>query len=114
MIYIFGKLVSPFYINVSKDALKYFLVRSSVQNISNNVKHVLLSFLFDWYHKMVSPQNGDTRRGPPRPLSDATVENLNLDNSRQVDIHYELSYCARVIRQKTSVWFEAPEIFPGA
>ena len=29
----------------------------------------LFSFLFDCYHKMVSPQNGDTRGGPPPPLA---------------------------------------------
>ena len=32
---------------------------------------LLFSFLFDWYYKMVSLQNGDTRGGPP-PFSDAT------------------------------------------
>ena len=26
---------------------------------------LLFSFLFDWYYKMVSPQNGDTRGNPP-------------------------------------------------
>ena len=35
---------------------------------------LLSSFLFDWYHKMVSPQNGDTPRGttilaPPPPFA---------------------------------------------
>ena len=36
---------------------------------------LLFSFLFDLYHKMVSPQIGDTRGGPPPPppLSDATA-----------------------------------------
>ena len=36
---------------------------------------LLFSFLLELYHKMVSPQNGDTRGGPPPPppLSDATA-----------------------------------------
>ena len=39
---------------------------------------LLFSFLFDWYYKMESPQNGDTWGGPPpppppSPSSDATV-----------------------------------------
>ena len=28
---------------------------------------LLLYFVFDWYYKMVSPQNGDTRGEPPPP-----------------------------------------------
>ena len=38
---------------------------------------LLFSFLFDWYYKMVPPQNGDTRGGPPPP-SDATVSKYVL------------------------------------
>ena len=32
---------------------------------------LLFTFLFDWYYKMVSPQNGDTWGGPalPPPLA---------------------------------------------
>ena len=29
--------------------------------------NMLFSFLFDLYHKMVSPRNGDTWGGPPPP-----------------------------------------------
>ena len=37
------------------------------------ILNILFSFLFDWYRKMVSPQNGDTRGGPPPLSSDATA-----------------------------------------
>ena len=41
----------------------------SVLNISNDVNRLsilLFSFLFDWHHKMVSPQNGDIHSGQAR------------------------------------------------
>ena len=44
VIYVFGKLVPPFQINVSKDALDHFLVHFRVLNISNNGKHIAVFF----------------------------------------------------------------------
>ena len=52
-------------------------------SVSNDVKHIVVSFLFNCYHKMVSPQNGDTRGGPPPPpVSDATVHSNMLKNKQ--------------------------------
>ena len=48
-------------------------------NICNDVKIPLFSFLFDLYHKMMSPQNGDIRGEPSPPPPLATP--LNLLNS---------------------------------
>ena len=68
VIYIFGKLAPSFEINVSNFALNHFLVHSNELNISNDVKHIVdFLLLFNWYHKMVSHQNGDIRGGPPSP-----------------------------------------------
>ena len=51
--------------------LKSFFVHFGVLNVSNDTKHTV--FFFVWFHKMVSPQNGETLGGSPPPpiLSDA-------------------------------------------
>ena len=45
------------------------------------------------------------------------TENLSLDNFRQVGMHYEYTHLRTVLGslgKKPAVWFEVPEIRPGA
>ena len=54
--------------NCFQRCFKSFLVHFSVLSIFDDVKHIVYFFiLFDWYHKMVSPQNDDTMGAPPPP-----------------------------------------------
>ena len=69
-------LQNPAYakINISKDALNLlFFVHFSLLNIFNDMKHIIIFFLFGiikWCHpKMVKPGTGRT----PAPPSGATV-----------------------------------------
>ena len=52
-----------------KGRFKSFLIHFSVLSILDDIKHIVVVFLFDWYHKMVSPQNDDPKWAAPLATS---------------------------------------------
>ena len=56
---------------------------------------LLFSFLFDWYYKMVSPQNGDTRGGPPPPPAPLATPLLLVHSFHvKFQLCFAMPYCS--------------------
>ena len=72
---------------------------------------VLFSFLFDWYDKMVSPQNGDTRGGRP-PLAMPLLRTKRISMNRKITLVLNVKLRVYVdLLMYTFVYFQALIMF---